>query len=283
MPILKRQSLYGLIDLAVYNALRLMPIPIASGVGALWGRVSGRYLHAAQTARANDNLARLRPELSAAERRTLIGSMCSHLGRIVTEFACLQRLRRSDRITLVDAECLPAPGKPVIIAASHTGSWEALAIGVVMLGHSTSSIYHPQSSSVRNAIASRERQALGWIGIEADRSAVRRAIGHLKHGGALVIYVDECLAGHVKAPKLGRDIPLDGNISLAARLARSQNVPLVFGRCERTEGARYTVSFEPVPTAGADEAATVSALDTLLEAAVRAHPEQWLMLHLLDF
>ncbi|MGZ0188578.1 MAG: lysophospholipid acyltransferase family protein [Alphaproteobacteria bacterium] len=283
MHIPGQHHLQGWADVAAYRMLKRMPVPVASGVGAVLGCISGACFQRANNARAFANLARLKPDATVAERRVMVRSMWKHLGRIMTEYSCLGRLSVAGRIEVVGAETLPAPGTPLIVAASHIGSWDALCISLVMQGYKTASIYQPQPNKTRAAIALRERLAIGWIGLAADRAPARAALRHLHNGDALALFVDECVDGHVRAPRLGRSVELNGNILLAARLAHSTGAALSFARCERLSGARYRVSFIPIPIEGADVETTVHALDAALEIAVRAQPEQWLMSHVLTF
>lgn len=277
-PIKKR--LLQSVELAAYNVLRLAPISVASGVGAILGRISGRYFRQASTRRSLENLAKFRPDLSDAELKRRVGGMWGHIGRIMTEFACYKSLRYGGLIEIAGADALPPAGSPVVVAGSHLGSWETITLAVMAEGHTVAGTYQPQSNFVRNEIMLRERRNVGWISLDKNQAPMRRAIRHLDDGGAVVIYIDEYVNGVVNAPALGRDVKLDRNILLSARLACRADIPLVFAKCERLKGARYRVTFERVEASG-DVAASVNELDRLLEAAVREQPDQWYMLHVL--
>ena len=64
---------------------------------------------------------------------------------------------------------------------------------------------------------------------------------HLRRGGVCVILVDEHYSGRVYGPRLGRDVPLAGNIVNAARFAAISGASLVVAHCERLGGARFRV------------------------------------------
>lgn len=284
MPVRRgfKKRVFEVLHLATYRLLKLAPVPLASNVGAMLGHFSGRYFRKRASEVSLANLAVFRPELSEIQRRQSVNGMWRHLGRILTEFTCYKRLRDDGWIELEGADALPPTGSPVVIAGCHVGNWETITLAVMNAGHEVAGTYQPQSNPVHHKIMLQERAQVGWIGLAPDEAPVRRAIRHLDDGGAVVIYIDEYVDGVVNAPSLGRDIPLDRNIFLSARLAHRSKAPLFFAKCQRLKGAKYRVSFEKIDTANG-VAESVSLLDQKLEAAVRERPEQWLMLHVLKF
>ena len=269
-------------EILIFKGLSIMPMAVASGAGAILGRISGRYFRKSASALTLKNLAKFRPDLSDADLKRNVAGMWDHLGRILAEFARYKTLRYGGLIEVVGADALPPPGSPVVVAGCHVGNWETISHAVMMAGHTVAGTYQPLSNSVRHNIMMRQRHGIGWISLAPDAAPMRRAIRHLDEGGAVVIYIDEYVAGVVNAPALGRNIKLDRNIYLTARLAHRSQAPLVFAKCQRLKGAKYRVTFERADMSR-DVDASVNDLDRLLEAAVRERPEQWLMLHVLKF
>lgn len=273
-----KKRLAAAADLAIYRTLRHAPIPVASAVGAVLGAVSGAFFQKVGSARAMAALRHIRPEATEAERRRMLAAHWRHMGRVMTEYSCLRRLLLAGRIEISGLDALPPAGSPVVVAASHTGSWETISIAISAPGHSVAGFYEPIGNKTRLDIALGERRSLGWIGLAADDRPVRPAIRHMDAGGAFCAYVDEYVDRVVRAPRLGRDMPLNGNIRIAVRLAERTGCPLVFGSCERIGGARFRVTFTAVPLTPGDADATVDAVEALLDAAVRRRPEQWLQI-----
>jgi Kdo2-lipid IVA lauroyltransferase/acyltransferase len=93
----------------------------------------------------------------------------------------------------------------------------------------------------------------------------------------------------VHGPALGREISLDANMLIAARLALMSDAVMLPAYVLRTDGAHFVLHFgapfEPVRTGdrAADLAATVAAIDTAITPIVAANLDQWLMLHHLRF
>ena len=278
-----RRRIGGPVELSLHTLLRGLPVGLISGIGGVLGSISGAWFQRSQSALALSNLVKLLPDATPGDRRARMRAMWRNHGRVVTEFSCLARLRTPSRIQIVGAAALPPPGQAVVIAACHTANWEALSVAVMMDGRSVASIYQPQADATRNAIALRRRRTLGWIGMSAKGNPLREALRHLTAGGAFVIYIDELRDDLVMAPTLGRALLLDGNIKLAARMARLAATPLVFADCERVAGARFRVTFTPVPPSAGGIPGDVKTLDAMLETVVRARPEQWQMLRSLTF
>ena len=123
--------LFGLIDYALHYGLRLAPIALCSAVGCALGVLAGRYRFAAWSARARDNLRRLRPELAddAPGLDAAIARMWCQIGRVMTEFSVLHRLWPERRVTLTGAEHVTgarAGGRPVLVMGLHLANWEVI-------------------------------------------------------------------------------------------------------------------------------------------------------------
>src|SRR5687767_281053 len=75
-----RHALEAAVVLALYGALRLLPMDWASGIGGWLGRLLGPRLGI--TRRARRNLRLVMPELSEAEIERIVGEMWDNLGRM---------------------------------------------------------------------------------------------------------------------------------------------------------------------------------------------------------
>jgi lauroyl/myristoyl acyltransferase len=277
-------KLQDAVDLAMFRALGVMPTPAASAVGAALGAMSGPLFHRVGEARAHTALERIRPEVNLAGRKLLTRRMWRHIGRVFTEFSRMRRLNLEGRIDILGGHELLQPGQPVVLAASHTGNWETIAIAAIMLRHNVGGIYMPQRNALRTRLAEKERADVGWSGFPTTApDAMRRCVTHLRAGNVLVLYVDEYKSSVVQAPRFGRDIPLNGNIRLAAKLAKRYDAALVFGDCVRLPGPRFRVAYTPIATDGVETDDLVKRLDQMLETSIRARPEQWFNLHAMRF
>ncbi|MDQ1079311.1 lysophospholipid acyltransferase family protein [Pseudoroseomonas cervicalis] len=276
-----RRWLDGARDLALHEAMRHLPTPMVSDIGAALARRGAAGRHRAKLERAEAALARLRPDLPEAERRAMALRNFIGVGRAMAEFACMGRLWREGRIAVQGRENIP--GGNFVLALLHLGNWEAMNAVIPALGLRGRSIYQPPSSPVQHRIARRARQQSGNDAILASVMAPRQAMRVLEQGEIVGIFLDEYKGGRVNAPRFGRPPGPGGNLALAARLAARAGLPVVPAYTLRGEGARFTTHFLPPLRMSGELAQDVAALEDFAERTIHAHLEQWFMLHVFRF
>ncbi|MFB9969119.1 hypothetical protein ACFFMP_03220 [Pseudoroseomonas cervicalis] len=210
-----RRWLDGARDLALHEAMRHLPTPMVSDIGAALARRGATGRHRAKLERAEAALACLRPELPEAERRDMALRNFIGVGRTMAEFACMGRLwRRADR----GAGAGEHPGPNMVLALLHLGNWEAMNAAVTGLGLR---LQHLPAALQPGAAPHRAAGAApaGNDAIQASVMAPRRAMRVLERGELVGIFLDEYKGGRVNAPRFGRPPGPGGNLALAARLA----------------------------------------------------------------
>lgn len=289
-----RDPLEGGFDMGIHGLLRALPTDRVSAIGVWLGRRAGRRRPEA-SARAAALLRQLRPEADEAEIARLVAAHWTHVGRCFAEFSVLHRLWDEGRIEVrgfEHVEAAKAAGRPRLIAGLHVGYWEVVHVGLSRLRWPGVGVYQrlPNRFRMRIADAARER---AWVGgVRHGRLAPHiGAVFEAHHAlaaadGGILYYVDEFWNGRVHAPALGRKLQMAGNIMRAVRLASGTGAAVIPAYAERVgEAARYRLTFlpeVPIGPQGRGRAAIlddIAALDTVLEGVVRAHPEQWFMLH----
>jgi len=282
--------LFGLIDYALHYGLRLAPIALCSAVGCALGVLAGRYRFGAWSARARDNLRRLRPELAddAPGLDAAIARMWCQIGRVMTEFSVLHRLWPERRVTLTGAEHVTgarAGGRPVLLMGLHLANWEVIMPTVARLLSPIYLVYQPPRNRFQHRIAVAVRRRCGILLLPPSLTSTRRAYTALVEERAnLLMFVDELAKGRVNAPAFGRPVRPRGNLANVVRLARASGATIVPAHVERVGGSRFHVIFgAPVELGAASgEAgllADVTMLDGLITPIVLAQLDQWLMLH----
>lgn len=282
------RRILGLADVALHFGLKLGTIDSCSWVGAQIGRYSAPRNHPDWHARADAALARLRPDLGAEERETMLARRWANLGRTMCEFSVLGRLSKADCFTVVGAENIEsarASGRPIIAAALHLGNWELIASALSALNCSPVGIFQPPRNPARHWLAVHARWAQGWDLLPHGRAGAVAAIRELKSGKALFMAIDEHVDGRIHAPFFGRPPEARGNIARAVRMARMTGAEVMPCWVERTGGARFVVHMMP-PVPLDDLGATdedlltgVVRINDAIEPVVRDHLDQWLMLH----
>ncbi len=171
--------------------------------------------------------------------------------------------------------------QPVLIASAHLGSWELFAEVMARRGYVFSAVVRPLSGAFNQwIIDSRKRAGVELI---LQRGALRKMLSALERGRAVVQLIDQALPD-VQAlwvPFFGRVASTTPAVSMAALHSGAPVYVVVAVR----EGAGLRMHVDgpvPLPVDGTKEErlfAHTAQLTALLEARVRAYPEQWLWLH----
>jgi Kdo2-lipid IVA lauroyltransferase/acyltransferase len=261
-----------------------LPLDWASALGGAVGRAVGPRLGISR--RALRNLGRALPEIGETERRRILRGMWDNLGRSVAEYPHLGRIcaAGSGRVEVVNAESLAAllsGDRSAIVFGGHFGNWEVGPSTVHrVLGASLLSVYRAANNPwvdrlLRHRLRSRRAVAKG---AEGGRALIR----HLRQGGHVAMLVDQKQNDGLAVPFFGRDAMTAPAI---ARLALRFACAIVPIRVERLGGAHFRLSVLPpiaVVESGdpaSDVLSTMTRINAVVEAWVRARPEQWLWLH----
>jgi KDO2-lipid IV(A) lauroyltransferase len=273
-------------DLIAVSVLRRLPVAWSSGFGAASASIRGPKVYAEADALARTNLARLRPDLSEAEREAMLTARWRCVGRTMAEFSVLDRMMNSGRVAVVGAhhlDALKASGRGGVMISAHLGNWEALTM-VTRLGLPLAIVYEPRPTRAREYISQKARRRLGVDPLPPGVAGVRPAIRALESGGMVSFFCDEEIDGVARGPFLGRKPYLHGNLAYAVRLAARTGAAVVPAFVRRTGATRLTVTFlEPIDippqTTAKQAAAGVTKVNAALEAVVLANLDQWFNLH----
>lgn len=280
-------GLRGRSQVAAHYALRLLPVPAVSAIGALMGRLFGPHNRPADR-RLRQNLARLRPDITdRAEFEATVRRSWENAGRCLAEFSALTRLWSFRRIEIDGLEHLMAAratGKPRIFVFLHLGNWEMVGPTLLKLGEDGVQVYQPLQNLIRRGLAEHVRSRYANQLVAPGYAGAKRILQKLRAGGGLSMAVDEAVAGDVYAPSFGRALRLDGNLARAVRLARRTDAVILIAYAIRLESARFRIHVVPGPpidfgalTDGQVEAA-VFELDHAIEPIILRHIDQWFML-----
>lgn len=280
-----RDAVSAGLERGLHHPLRILPSGAGSALGAWLGRRVVPGLHPVATARARAALARLRPDLDTG------AALAEAWANIAASFAEMPRILRfweEGRVAVAgEAHLLEAhrQGGPVICAGLHTANPEVLGLTLARLGTRPVGIAVRQPTAFRERVITDIRTRGGGRMILADRDAMRPALSVLRAGAGetLLFWMDEHVGGTVRGPSLGRGaLPRNGNMALAARLARLSGAAVVPGYVTRLPGARarFLTTFLP-PVAWPereDRLGDAAAIDAVVDPVVRALLPQWLHL-----
>lgn len=261
---------------------RPLPLPALRGLGAIAGWLWYRVVPI-RRAVARENLQRALG-LSAAAAEPLVREMYLHLGRSAAELLALERVAVDLRVAGEPGfrEAL-ARGRGVLLVTAHLGNWEVLVRAATAAGRPV----HVLTKRLHRGWAEAAWRALrrGGASLLHEKGSGRAVLAALRRGEVVACVLDQhepSASAHV-GPFFGRPAATSTGL---ARLALATGAPVVPVFTWRAPEGAHCVEFgaliEAEPTAAGRDAA-VDAMTrrclSAIEAAVRAHPGQWLWIH----
>jgi KDO2-lipid IV(A) lauroyltransferase len=274
----------------ILKAIRHVDRIRASNAFARVTRTVGPWLPEHRLGRAN--LKAAFPEKSPEEIERILLGVWDNLGRVVAEFAHLDRLMIGDPLDLpyvkYDAAAIERfgrlrdDGKPALVFAAHLGNWELPAIIAAAFGLDALVLYRrPNVGAVADAVIALRQGSMGTL-MPTDLYAPMRLGRALEDNRHVAMLVDQYYGKGVDVTFFGRRCKAN---PLIATLARHVECPIHGTRIIRLPGGafRAEISEEVPPVRDAqgriDVAGTMQAITSVVEGWVREHPEQWLWLH----
>ncbi len=230
---------------------------------------------------ARRNLALHHPELDAVALDAGVATFSDNIGRLMGEFATIDRLIDAGRVEIVGrehAEAVRANGR-TIFQLLHLGNWEIIFDAVGRFAGPATLIYDPPANPLHHAIARETRARFGIEGVPPGVVAARRALKALQADTPLILAGDEAKGGIAMAPLFGRAPHLKGNLAVAARLARATGAGIVTCYVVRLgRRSRFRLTFLPrfvLPEAAGSVEDDVAILNARIEPIIRANLAQW--------
>lgn len=261
-----------------------LPTDMASGLGAWLGRLAGPHLKKHRVILRNLKVAL--PELDEAQREAVARGIWAEAGRVLVEFALLDRIcasERAERLEFVlryDPARARAGSRPAMFVTAHLANWELGAATATLNGVPLSIVSTPQHNALVEAALRRHRAVVGCRFLPS-KGGLRQLIREVQEGRSLGWITDQRHDRGDLLPFFGVDAP---TAVMPALLALRLDCDLVPVRVERLKGAHFRVTaYEPLSTAGLEqlpqaEAARelTSRMNRLFEGWIRERPDQWL-------
>ncbi len=212
-----------------------------------------------------------------------------NFGRYLVEFFRMQRtmdadfLRRGvsfeNRGAFEDALAL---GKGLVVVTAHLGNWELGGAVLSRLGYPMVAIALPHKERPVNDLFNRQREAMGVTVVPVHRAS-RRCLRALRDRRIVAVVADrDFSANGERMDFLGREVLLPKGAAVFSLRTGAPILPMFF---IRERGGRFRVVVgEPVSPSTASSGCeedrlreVMAAYKGQLEAAIRRHPDQWLM------
>lgn len=230
--------------------------------------------------RADENLARVFPEMPRAKRQRLIRDTAANGGRTLTGIWFNADLRaacgdlEAKGPGLETLRAAKTDGRAAIILSGHFGQWEAIRHVLRREGLETGALYRPNNNPYYEPIFRAGIEQGGQPIIPRGRAGFRDMLRHLKAGGFMALLPDQAMHDGVELDFLGH--PARTSLA-AAELALRLNAPLVPAFAPYVDGIpAITFAAEIPPT---DPTQMMQAFNDRLGEQIRAYPDQWLWFH----
>ncbi|HEY6006310.1 MAG TPA: lipid A biosynthesis acyltransferase [Anaeromyxobacter sp.] len=274
-------------------ALSLLPLPIATAIGAWLGR-AGWALSSRLRRDMRASLSVAFPEKSAAERDAIARASLVHLGRVGGEVITMRRWApRLDELVDASPEAVAtverawARRRGIIFVLGHIGNWELtsrLSRYVQPNAAIAKRSWHRSLDEFVERFRAENGVGTFW---RDDPSTGRSMLKLFKQGGALGILIDQDIEDvqNVFVPFFGRAAATP---RAAADFALRFGAALLVVTCHRRgprvrDGHRLEVEELPVRADAPDREAEVlrltAACAAIQERAIRRHPSEWVWMH----
>jgi KDO2-lipid IV(A) lauroyltransferase len=285
---LRTVALRGLVAFLSHLPLRAA-LALASLVSAVTWRVAGGTRR-----RMLAQLAIAFPERSPEEREALGRRSLRHLAWLAAEMVAVRSFDAALERYVTFApgsearlrEAL-AQGRGLVLVSGHVGHWELLARRLVRGGISTATVARSGTSPVLHEFLSRFRAEGGFeVFLRDDPGTARAIIRCLRQGRALGLLIDQDTdVQGVFVPFFGRpawtpraagDLALRFRAPVTVIWSRRRGPAAGDGHELCVEAVPYDAD---APDREAESVRITATCTAIQEAAIRAHPEEWVWMH----
>lgn len=281
----ERTSIENLIQVVSHRLVGLLPTDWASNLGSFAIRRNVRRNRPEIIAGASRNLRIHRPEASDAQIGVWVDEFLDGVGRLMAEFSVMHRFLREGRLDIRGLEAFRALAgtRPIIAFGLHTGNWETFGPVFQEAGIPLASFYAPPTNAFERKVAENSRARFGVELLSPDARGARDGLRLLARNRVVMIFPDEARSGRVMGPLFGREPHGQGNLAIAARLARHSGACFVICHSRRTASCRFQLNFSEafeLPPVGPapDLLADVRFLNGRIEPIVQENIPRWYFL-----
>ncbi len=274
----------GLVRLLI-SIFGIMPFATASNIGGFLGRKLGRLLKVNTTAR--NNIKRAMPELSEARVEEILVGMWDNLGRVMTEFAHMNRmtLKKIDELITVEGqENLDALSQTNggFLMTGHFGNWEMIPATSFRKACPLHIVYRKANNPYVDKIVCKMREHYQVSASAKGSVGARQIIKAIKQGKHILMLVDQKQNDGIAVPFFGIHAMTAPGI---ATMALRYDCPIFPARLERVNGTKFKFTAYPaikIEKTGNEQQDILNVMiniNSILESWIRERPEQWFWVH----
>jgi KDO2-lipid IV(A) lauroyltransferase len=222
--------------------------------------------------------------LPSADARAVTDGVFRSIARIILVFSRFPAITRENVAGWIRYEGIEhfieakRRGKGVLFATAHLGNWELSAFAHALMTEPMNVIVRPLDN-VRIDRLVETRRALSGNNIIQKKDAARAILRALGRNEAVGILIDQNAS-----PDEGVFVDFFGTPACAgvafARMANHTRAAVIPGFALWSEREqKYVLKFYPILEMTGDDRADTVRIQSLLEAVIREHPDQWLWIH----
>lgn len=270
----------------LYGMLYILPVDMASSIGAFFTSKLGPKLGI--SARARKNIKKAFPDLSEQEIDKIITKMWDNFGRTFAELPHIAKIKGADFDKIADVEGIShikkytASKKPVIFFSGHFANWELTPKSIFEKGCPLALVYRKSNNPFSEKIIIRVRNNYQASAIPKGSVGARKLINAVKNGGKIGMLIDQKQNDGIDVPFFGTKVK---TASAIAHLALKYDCTLIPTQVIRTDGANFKViihppmKFKKTGNRTKDILDIMTRINTYIEDWIRQNPAQWLWLH----
>ncbi|MDG4648037.1 lysophospholipid acyltransferase family protein [Roseibacterium sp. SDUM158017] len=237
---------------------------------------------AGYSARADENLALIFPQMDRATRRRITREALDNLGRTIIEnYSPEEQLRETATLQPSGPgwpaiEAARRRRQPIIFVSAHFGNWQAARAALNQRGYDIGGLYRPFNNPYANEHYVESIERVGGRAYARSRRGLAAFLRTLKDGGQAAMMLDQFVADGAILDFMGQPAPTSLS---AAEMALKRDALLVpiYG-IRRADGFSFDMAIEaPIPHG--DPAEMTQALNDSLAARIHATPGQWFWMH----
>jgi Kdo2-lipid IVA lauroyltransferase/acyltransferase len=267
----------------VVGSLEWTPLRVANWLGLAYACLLDAAMPRLRRV-AMRNLEMAYPRKPTGERKRIADGVFRSIGRLLVAFARFPSIHEEtvrDWIRYEGYEHFELArqrGKGVLFATAHLGNWELSAFSHALMARPMHVVVRPLDNPKIDALVEKRRGMSGNFVI-TKRDFVRPMMRALRDNEAVGVLVDQNsgLDGGVFVDFFGTPACVGTGFAKLAARSGAAVIPGFALWNEREQ--RYVLKFYPIVEMTGDEVEDTRAVQRSLEAAIAAHPDQWLWVH----
>lgn len=278
-----RHALEAALMWTLYHLIRLLPLDVASAIGACIATNVGPLLRPHNTILTNLRIAF--PEHSGNAHEDIARQAWENIGRVVFEFPFVNTSEMSKRIEIIGVEHVEQAketGRPIVFISGHFANWELAAKTAFLVGVPLILIYRASNNPWTDKLIHRVRGDF-YAGLYAKgASAAIHVVKALKKKKSVGMLIDQKMND-------GIPVPLFGQKAMTApaliEFAQRYGAIVIPSRVVRKNGAHFKTIIEPpmefefTSDTDRDFENGMLKVNQTIERWVREYPSQWFWVH----